>query len=383
MISSKLVSIISEIEPNQLESYLASGEWVNEKVPDLSANIWHRSESQKASWEIIQPLTKDTLGYKQRIVEAVRVLAKFEDRSVDDVVRAIGNFDNTMVRVRVIASDVDHGSIPINDGVLLFQRAKDLIVSTVLSTFNKRRIFAGSWPDEVKAFLQTVKLGQTEAGSYVVNVIAPAVSLSQDSELYSDVSTGELVSQNLARSLGALTTAIATYHETSTFNAFENAVERGVSANLCDALIGISGSGRNRDIEISLTTRGRSDDLGADTPFKLKAADIPTLQVAADYYKGSFIIQNYELSGLVVRLDHEPNEEYGSVKVAGDIQGIERNVSIQLKLSYYWEALRAHRPKIPVRCYGDLHVTARSARLINPHDFQVMDRGELFHGHEK
>jgi hypothetical protein len=48
-----------------------------------------------------------------------------------------------------------------------------LLSAAAQSVYAKRKQFTRGAPKEAKAYLETLLLGQTEVGSYIVNVIAP------------------------------------------------------------------------------------------------------------------------------------------------------------------------------------------------------------------
>lgn len=170
---------IKDVFPNRLEKYLASTGWLEDgKISDI-AKVWHRPEESHFELEIIQPLDQGLRDYPQRMYEAIQILSEYEEVSLTKIIQDINNFDSDVVKIKVISPDVDGGAIPIDDGVLLFEKAKDLLVSSTLATFHKKRFFSGSWPAAVKEFVDTLKFGQTERGSYVVNVIAPIVNISE------------------------------------------------------------------------------------------------------------------------------------------------------------------------------------------------------------
>lgn len=183
----------------------------------------------------------------------------------------------------------------------------------------------------------------------------------------------------MARSLLATSVAVEKYEKTKDLISFEDVISSGVSANLCDALIGISGLARNRDVEISIElAMSEKDSQGIIRNHKFSSRHIPILDAASEYYKGNFVIKNYEVYGLVIRMDHEPTEDYGVIRVTSIVNGAAKNISIQLGLEDYWNAVSAHKPKRLVSCQGDLHVTPRSAILIDSINFKVADITDLF-----
>ena len=379
MNSFELTRAVEDIVPSQLEKYLVATGWVGDGAISNKAKIWHRPEEGYFSFEVVQPIKSDLRDYCLRVREAIQVLSEFEERSFSKITEDVVNYDLDIIKVRVVSPDVEGGAIPMDDGVLLFERAKDLLVSSTLSAFRKKRFFYGNWPIAVREFLDTLRFGQTERGSYVVNVIAPLVKFSDETFPETDRSITRSVTSNLSASLKAAKSAISKYEKTKDVVAFEEAVSSGVSANLCDAIIGISGSKKNRDVEISIQLApSEKESNEITTSHRFSSTHIPVLETASEYYKGNYVIYDYGIYGLVVRMDHEPSEDYGTVRVSSLVNGSEKNISIELGLDDYWEAVRAHRPNIPVTCKGDLHVTPRSAYLLNPQNFRVLDNPDLF-----
>ncbi|WAD26728.1 hypothetical protein OS670_20395 [Pseudomonadaceae bacterium T75] len=379
MTSFDINSIVKDIIPVRLELYLLSTGWIENGSISDKAKVWHRPEEKNFDLEILQPVNEDLKDYSQRLYEAIHNLSEYENRSPLKVISDLKNFDSDIVKIRVISPDVDGGAIPIDDGVLLFEKAKELLVSSTLSTFKKKRFFSGSWPAVVKEFMNTLRFGQTERGSYIVNVIAPVSHFSEKELPEADCSITRSISNNLARSLGATMVALENYEKTNDLISFEGAVSSGVSANLCDAIIGMSGSSKSRDVEISIELAAlEKDSQEIIRKHRFTSSHIPILSTASEYYKGNFVIKNYEASGLVIRMDHEPAEDYGVIRVTSTVNGTDKNISIQLSLDDYWEAVKAHKPRLPVVCQGDLHVTPRSAFLADPRNFRVINDVNLF-----
>ena len=275
MNSLDLKLFIKDVIPSRLEKYLYSCGWAEDGIIGDKAKVWHRPEEKYFDLEIIQPLDENLRDYSQRMYEAIQVLSEFEGRSSTKIVEDIINFDSDIVKIRVMSPDVDGGAIPIDDGVLLFEKAKDLLVSSGLSAFKKKRFYSGSWPSAVKEFLDTLRFGQTERGSYIVNVIAPITHFSEIDVPEADNSITRSISNNLARSLQATSVAIEKYEKTKELLCFEEAISSGVSANLCDAIIGISGSARSRDVEISIELAASERDGGLNDQVQHVTHQVP------------------------------------------------------------------------------------------------------------
>jgi hypothetical protein len=253
------------------------------------------------------------------------------------------------------------------------------MVASTLSTFQKKRHFSGGRPADAQQFIDDLRLGQTEVGSYIVNIIVPLNKHLINNQHTENASLSRAVLTNLARSLAALDSAIQKYISSENVTVFEEAINYGANANLCDALIGISGQAKNRDFDISLKLgvfEKDYHDIRLNHYFSCSSVSI--LEKAAEYYKGNYVINNYEVSGTVVRMDHESSEEFGIIKVNTLLAEGQKNVSIQLNIEDYWQAHSAHKIGESVVCKGDLHVSPRTATLLNPIGFRVIGIQDMF-----
>ena len=136
MTERSLIEIIKSLRPNQIVAYLTSQNWREDGHIGKNSSVWHRKENEYYDFEIIQPLRNDLKDYVQRTYDLIEVLSKFENRPIRGIVDDLINFHADVIKIRVIHDDVENGSIPLNDGVLLIEKAKELLTSVTKSTFN-------------------------------------------------------------------------------------------------------------------------------------------------------------------------------------------------------------------------------------------------------
>lgn len=374
MSTSQLNKLISKISLSNLESYLSLKGWVSDAEISDHAIIWHRSEDEHFEYEVIQPKSSEIKGFYQRIIDALVSIADFEKRDPLFVLKDIESLFSDSIKIRVVHSDVTEGTIPIDDGVLLIERSRDLLAASTLSTFTKKSYFSGQRSDIVQSFIKQLRLGQTEIGSFVVNIHAPIIS-SDDVQLdENSISITRAVTNNLSRSLSALKAVIETYQDTQDVFEFESIISKGVSANLCDALIGLSGEQKNRSFSINIALASSEIDY-QELPksFTFLPEQVSSLEYASAFYKGNYIIKSYKLYGLVNKLKHLPDDKFGEITVRSVVRGIEKNISLQLSIEDYWKAFHAHENQQRVICEGDLNVSSKSAKLIDYSNFDVVD----------
>lgn len=366
------------LEPDQLETYLASQGWRCDGNLSNLASIWHRPESSAYDAEVIAPSSKLAKDYHDRMVDAVLAIAAYEEREPIETASALTGHSADQVRVRVIHKDVVAGTIPLSDGILLNLRARDLLVSSAMSATSKRKHFSGKRPPETREFLNSLRLGQTEVGSYVVNVIAPLSPAGRnEQDSIPTTSVTRMITANLSAGLDALLDAIHDFKENDDLTVFNEAVNAGVSANMCDALLGLSGERHERSFEVTITPSSRDTFKSEPRTFLFDTTEVKILETASEYYKDNYVLPDQTIRGFIKRLDRPATEESGTITVEATILNTEKHVAIELGPEEYLDAVNAHKMREVIECHGDVSVKARSARLLNPSDFRVVRSGNL------
>lgn len=370
----------SSISFEQLQAYLQSKKWFEDGRIRNVATIWHQQESDDA--EIVLPFAfvKD---FRQRVGDALFALAAFEKREVGDVISEVKRLFSNVITVRVIHADTKEGTIPINDGILLISRAKDLLSAAAQSVYAKRRHFTGPAPQDARGYLDTLLLGQTEIGSYVVNVIAPnQANLVVDgakskNETAETLPLSQAITLNLVTGLEAIERARVVYDLSGDLKAFDDAVLSGASANLCDALLGFSGERHNRTFEITVTVACGPMFNVEPRRFEFDGQLVGVLEKVSGYYKDDYILPNIILTGHITRLVRPKEETAGTITIDSILGDVERKVKVSLTGDDYHLAVIAHDQGQLVRIQGDVHIRPRTAELLNPKNFGVIRQEDL------
>ncbi len=365
------------VTAEQLQAYLQSNGWREDGHIRSVATIWHRSELGQEEAEILVP-TASAKDYRSRLRDALASVVRFEDRNVTDIVADVRRLHSNLISVRVIHQDTADGTIPINDGVILVAKARDLLSSAAQSVYAKKKQFLGKVATETKAYLDTLRLGQTEVGSYVVNVFAPlqigdsAVGHTSDGQ-----SLAQAITHSLVTGLEALSRATKEFEAAGDYRVFDAAVMSGASSNLCDALIGFSGEDRDRTFEITVTAAAGPLFSSESKRFGFGTSDIKMLEKATGYYKDEYVLSQRRLTGHIRKLSRPKNETSGTVVMQAQIGDAERSIKIELSGDEYHLAVLAHDNSELVRVDGDVHIKSKSAWLLNPTNFGVIRIDDL------
>ena len=276
-------SDLLDITPDALSAYLEGNGWRAIK-PYGDRGVVYSSNANGGS-EIIAPKTQQSSDYALVLNQVIETLAKFEERDGIAILRelSLANYD----QVRLCMSNAFiSGSISIDKGVVLLEQSRILLRSAAYSALRPMPYFgAGGNRKEVSDYLKSVRLGQTEQGSFVINLFSPLPSsFSSHIEPFS-----RRVTNTLASGLYAARQAIDRVNQESrisTIASFENGIQKGVSANLCDAVGKMIGQKEPCQIDVSVRwafTRSPAEEHPPQISFN--RADLPALQEASRILK--------------------------------------------------------------------------------------------------
>ena len=145
--------------------------------------------------------------------------------------------------------------------------------------------------------------------------------------------------------------------------AFAESVDRGVSANLCDALVKLIGPFPTLDISVAWA-RTRPISPSREV-FRLARADAAILSEAARQFRNREPQPDTYLFGTVQRLRRDEDEVSGTINLRTSIDGKNRSVAVVLKKTEYDRAIQAHKERMPIILQGDLERSGQRWRLLN------------------
>ncbi|MDY0974976.1 hypothetical protein SOM61_08380 [Massilia sp. CFBP9012] len=379
MNAAELQKKLAHVPVTNARSYLTSTGWIQQGTIKDVASIWHRPEQGYGDAEILLPDHLDLRDYWQRMMDVISNLAKFEGKLFDQMLKELTLYLCDLVSIRVAHRDVEDGSIPLLDGVALHEHGRDLMIAAAVTTVAKRRHFSGKRPSEANDYLSTLRLGQTGVGSYIVNIIAPVIRTPNAQNDIMDSPFSRVVTANLVEGLKALASLAINANGTEPYSVWDDAISKGASANMCEALIGLSGEKHSREVTVSV---GLSKDVeygnNLTTSITFSPDQVSTLKEMAEYYREKYVRVGYTLRGYVRRLHRDRDSESGTITVTATIGSVDKNVEFELTGDAYKEAIHAHENKQLVSCVGDLDVRPRKVKLLSPLDFKIITNGAFF-----
>ena len=343
------------ISPTALVAYARAAGWQKTEPYGAHSDVYESLSPDKP--EIIVPRT-DRLGdYPTIVVRLISIFSQAADSDELSIYRDLVDADRDVIRIRSHGGD-DDGSVPLDAGVELVKDAREMLLAAACAVRIPQPLYRTGANKEACDYMQRVKLGQTEHGSFVVTLLAPVPPLLQPPALDLGIDGFDadpferMVTRRLMQALEASRNAAELATSSEGFRAFESAVDSGVSSNLCEAVAGlIEQSGK---LEIKLTwarTRPLSE---AYRHIAFSGSNAGILREAARIFRGRSPRPEVSLLGYVHKLRRKQTEVQGLVTLKTMIDDKFQSVGMVLDTDNYSIAVKAHDAKIPLVATGDL-----------------------------
>jgi hypothetical protein len=317
--------------------------------------------------------------YAQIIGSTITEIARAEGRSEISVFNDLSISDTDVIRLRAPQAEED-GSIAIQSGVELFQQARDMLLAAACSVTRPQRVYRSGKIREANDYLDKVRLGQTERGSFVVTLISPvppALKPTEQLNIWPELEEDPYerrVTRTLLNALKATKLALQGTNRGEGIEAFERGVKHGISANFCEATAALIEDGEGLDVTISWALTRPAPDPSATITF-LKS-DASTLREAAEVLREREPRPSELIEGYVAALARDKKAKEGRVTIKTIIDGRLSSVKVDFGPSDYRVVSDAHKHRKSVSLEGDLVREGQRWKLDNPRMLKVIEDDE-------
>lgn len=335
---------------------------------------------------LLLPLEQDLSDYPDRMADLLEALSQTEGRPALSVHQdlLLGDQDVQFIRT---TPPTPSGTIPVNDGVLAVTSARDLLLAAACDTVQEesRAVQPRRKPQKAKDFVDTARFGPSQAGSYILTIQVPLPDTSEGS-LFEDMPEldmtpapfGRKVSRRLFRAVGAARRAAVDAAAADDFRPFADNVANGVSADLCEALVGLAGA-EQRPFDISFAWSRRWAVPYDTSPTEFPARLVPVLREGAQDLRRHSPEQGVTVVGRTKTLKRVADFGPGEVTLEGrqmiengDLSGQPRQIHVHLPEELYDQATIAHHNRQDLKITGDLVRRGNHISLEDITGFQVL-----------
>jgi hypothetical protein len=351
------------ISPAALAAYARGQGWQKTEAYGAHSDVYGAADKP----EIVLPRT-DRLGdYPTVISKLVAIFAKATEQDELATYRDLISADRDVVRIRSFGGD-DDGSVLIDSGVEIVVQSRQMLLAAACAARSPQPLFRTGANKEATDYMRRVKLGQTEHGSFVVTLLAPVPPLLQPCldlrwAWFDDEPFERQVTRRLVTALDASRNATELAASGEGVNAFEKAIEAGVSANLCEAVASLIEQSSGLDIGLTWARTRPTPEAHHRIAFSTKDAEI--LKEAARTFRSRHPQPDVSLFGTVHKLKRDHDEVEGLVTLKAIVDDKLQSVRAVLDQANYSVAVKAHDKKTPVIVKGDLERVGQRWQLTN------------------
>ena len=353
------------VSPSALSAYARTAGW--------SLHESYREHSDiyvgEALPEIIVPRTERLGDYASVVATLIKTFARVAERDELSLYRDLATCDRDVIRARV--ADGEDGSLSVNEGTELIGGARDMLLAAACSLDMPRPVYRAGANRDAANLMQQVRLGQTEQSSFVVTLLTPVVPSRVQMELIPDMDDQNApIARRMTRRLLEALAAVRQAMERTVAgdeSAFEKDVDKGVSANLCEALVRLIEPFPALDVYISWAlTRPLSRLLPMPANVRFGQSDAALLREAARMFRDRSPQPDVRLHGFVRLLKRDKGDEDGTIRLTTEINRRKLTVEALLEQADYERAVQAHGDRALVVLTGDLECMRQRWRLLNP-----------------
>jgi hypothetical protein len=363
----------------EIASYLQAKGWQRTDSGYERAVCWSFETKAGEVLDVLVPTDATVGDFVLRMSELLQALEQVEQRSQMEILSDIQYARSDVVRLRQAEEENAVGGIPLVDGEKLIGEAVTLMTAAACAAIYPGRVMSAKQASQASEYLQHVKMGQTERGSFVLTIVSPLVPLITPGvhPLFDSVDEPfpRKVTKTLAEALGATRMAITKVQSSGQFEIFEEAVGHGVSANFCEAISGL------------LAAAGQTGRIGVDVawaptlpsnvpelrPIEFAYEEVSVLNRAARFLRELSPGEGVPIAGVVIRLAREQDAEDGTATILGVVGGAIRRIAVPLRAADYEMAIDAHRDKKGIRCLADIKQIGRKYEATNVAEFRLQE----------
>lgn len=366
------------IKPLDLVAYLRANHWHEIEYHEGRYAIWLRNGHDEPT-EILLPLNREYRDYAIRVAEALQTLEAVEERNQIDILTDIQLTTYDVVRIAAEDRSLENGTIAFAGGATFVEQSYQLMLAAACSTAQPRPVYYARKPSQATEYMSETRMGIAR-GSFVVMVhapITPALRMMQQQSLFGEQEDpfARRVSRVLMNGLVATRQIADRAASTGEFRSVSEVVNLGVSANLCDALVGLYEGSKADQIRFRISWAPVRHAPPSELQSILISSDvIPIVKEFAIFLRDSSVRDDFYLEGYVVKLEKLSQISRRHITINGLIDHRFRNVLVELVEDDYRKATNAHRDHLLVRCNGELMREGRQYVLRNARSFEVVSQ---------
>ena len=338
-------ALAETVTPLGVHAYLAAHGWTRTGPYRVDRGEVYRRPDDRET--VLVPASTRFADYRIRILQIAEIVGRTEDRRPSAVLADLSLADVDLIRVRLPRAHDDH-SLALDAGVDLLAGSRKLLLAAACSAVRPQRQFRAGRHERASTYIACVRLGQTEPGSFVVNLrvpVSPLLAKPDQTHLFAPPFERR-ANRTLVAGLRAAREATDLVNRGDDIQAFDLRVPNGVSANLCTAAAELIDVGGGLEVSVSWAlTRPASEEHDERRPtVTFQPPDAPVLLEAARILSDRQERVDERIEGYVSALARDQSEPAGRATIKAVIDGALTSVKVDFNPAEYSAITKAHEP---------------------------------------
>ncbi len=372
------IALAGTVRPRAIHSYLAANGWkrLGPHRGD-TGDVYCLRDDQREF--VLVPSSKEFADYTTRLLQLSETLGRVENRHLSMVLADLSQAEADRVRVRL--TEAQNGtSIPLSTGVCLLEESRKLLLAAACSVSRSQHMFRDGQDQQATAFIDSVRLDQTERDGFVVNLLVPvSPPLNKPEATRLPIEPLERkATRMLVSGLRAAQEVTRQANRGESIRSFHDRIHKGVSANLCQALANLvnTGSGLEVSVSWSLSRPAPGCRSNERAVVAFSQSDAPVLQEVARVLGHRQVHHDERIEGFVSALERDHSDPNGRATIKAVIDDAMVSVKVDFDQGDYDQITKPHNERLGVSLEGDLRREGQRWHLANPRDLMVIEEDD-------
>lgn len=239
-------SIIDRLDVEKLCRYLINMKW--QTLPDLLGGRIKQFQSEDDEEVVLIPLSKSFTDYYREIEETLTIIARVEGKTFEELTNKLLNPSQDILKWRIADELTSRGVIPFNSMSENIEHIKDLLASSILDITSPSKVHSRLNTKEVNSHLSSYQFGQTEIGSYILNILCPLGYYQYNlfNPEYEEIPLGRKVNIQILNGISKIQSSITTHS-----SELQDTLDEGkISVNFLEAIAKLYDENSNSNVSL-------------------------------------------------------------------------------------------------------------------------------------
>jgi hypothetical protein len=356
----------AELNYESVQQYLEARGWKSFESARPEIGIWRTADETA---EVHVPLMRTLDDYQLALHRVAEGISQVERRRLASVLGDLVRPRADALRFGLSGETTRDGSLSLGAGVDFFQSIRNALTSAACSAKRPQAYFPRMGFAEAAEYVARCRLGQTEVGSYVVSVSAPLeLGVAEEVEV---PNFGRRATETLITGVTELVAHVRAHTEDRFLDQ-----PGPVSANLCQALVGMAPPDESADVILSASWSPLLPSAVPAQVIRVERELYERIELLGDQLRAPAVVEHTQtVIASVSRLNGAPD---ATGRMAGEVHlvplfpsGLRRLVA-RLDADQYELAGRAHLNNAWVTAVGTISRVGRT-NVLRPTAFSFVE----------